>query len=65
MLSSAWESEQRQHNMIDWSNSKNNWMQPAVRKDISQFKINKSKQNLRRQLKNTALKKCIGLVANP
>ena len=37
MLSSAWESEQRRHNMIDWSNSNNNWMQPAVRKDISQF----------------------------
>ena len=37
MLSSAWESEQRQHNMIDWSNSKNNWMIPTVRKEISQF----------------------------
>jgi len=37
MLSSSWESEQRQHNMIDWSNSKNNWMQPAVREQISQF----------------------------
>jgi hypothetical protein len=37
MLSSAWESEQRQHNMINWSNSKNNWMQPAVRQEISQF----------------------------
>jgi len=37
MLSSAWESEQRQHGMIDWSNSKNNWMQPAVRQAISQF----------------------------
>ena len=37
MLSSAWESEQRQNNMIDWSNQKNNWMQPEVRKEISQF----------------------------
>lgn len=37
MLSSAWESEQRQHNMIDWNNSKNNWMIPAVREEISQF----------------------------
>jgi hypothetical protein len=37
MLSSAWESEQRQHNMIDWSNSKNNWMIPTVREQISQF----------------------------
>lgn len=37
MLSSAWESEQRQHNMIDWSNSKNNWMIPMVREQITQF----------------------------
>jgi hypothetical protein len=37
MLSSAWESEQRQHNMIDWSNTKNNWMLPAVRAQISKF----------------------------
>jgi hypothetical protein len=37
MLSSSWETEQRQHSMIDWNNSKNNWMQPAIRKEISQF----------------------------
>jgi hypothetical protein len=37
MLSSSWESEQRQHNMIDFTNSKNNWMQPEVREQISQF----------------------------
>jgi hypothetical protein len=37
MLSSAWESEQRQHNMINWSNPKNNWMRPEVRQEISQF----------------------------
>jgi hypothetical protein len=37
MLSSAWESEQRQHDMIDWSNPKNNWMKPKVREQISQF----------------------------
>jgi hypothetical protein len=37
MLSSSWESEQRQHNMIDWRNNKNNWMLPEVREQISQF----------------------------
>lgn len=37
MLSSAWESEQRQHDMIDWSNSKNNWMLPTVKQQIEQF----------------------------
>ena len=37
MLSSAWETEQRQHNMIDWSNKKNAWMRPDVKQQISQF----------------------------
>ena len=37
MLSSSWESEQRQHNMIDWSNPKNAWMQPKVREQITKY----------------------------
>ena len=37
MLSSAWESEQRQHNMIDYTNPKNNWMRPEVKAQITQF----------------------------
>jgi len=37
MLSSSWETEQRQHAMIDWSNPKNAWMRPEVRQEISAF----------------------------
>lgn len=37
MLSSSWESEQRQHAMIDWNNPKNNWMRTDVRPQISKF----------------------------
>jgi hypothetical protein len=37
MLSSSWESEQRQHNMTDWNNPKNTWMQPELRQEIYQF----------------------------
>jgi hypothetical protein len=37
MLSSAWESEQKTHDMVDVSNSKNNWMVPEVRRQITQF----------------------------
>ena len=37
MLSSSWESEQRQHDMIDWDNPKNNWMRPEIRREISEF----------------------------
>jgi len=37
MLSSAWESEQRQHNMINWHDPKNNWMQPEIKTQIEEF----------------------------
>ena len=37
MLSSAWESEQRKHNMINWNNPKNNWMRPDIREKIKNF----------------------------
>jgi hypothetical protein len=37
MLSSAWESEQRQYGMIDWTNPKNNWMRPEIKQKITQF----------------------------
>ena len=37
MLSSAWETEQKQHDMVDYSNSKNNWMVPAIRQEISRY----------------------------
>jgi len=37
MLSSSWETEEKSHAMVDWSNSKNNWMVPGVREQISAF----------------------------
>ena len=37
MLSSAWESEQRTHNMTDWANPKNNWMIPEIKEQITAF----------------------------
>ena len=37
MLSSAWETEQRQHDMINWDNPKNNWMRPEVKSKIEKF----------------------------
>lgn len=37
MLSSAWETEQRQHNMINFADPKNNWMLPEVKKQIEDF----------------------------
>jgi hypothetical protein len=37
MLSSAWETEQKQHDMVDYTNPKNNWMRPEVKKQIETF----------------------------
>ena len=37
MLSSAWETEQKQHEMVDWTNAKNNWMQNDTRAKITHF----------------------------
>lgn len=37
MLSSSWESEQRQHDMVNWLDPKNNWMKPEIKKQIEQF----------------------------
>jgi len=44
MLSSAWESEQKTHDMVNWSNPKNNWMRPEVRAQISQFQDSQIEQ---------------------
>ena len=37
MLSSAWETEQKQHKMTDWGNITNNWMRPDIRQEITKF----------------------------
>jgi len=44
MLSSSWESEQRQHNMINWADPKNNWMHPEVKKQITEFQDSQIEQ---------------------
>jgi hypothetical protein len=37
MLSSSWESEQKTHRMVNWSDPKNNWQRPEIRAEISKF----------------------------
>lgn len=37
MLSSSWETEQRQNKMVNWSDPKNNWMIPDIKQEISKF----------------------------
>lgn len=44
MLSSSWETEEKQHNMVDWGDPKNNWMRPEIRTEISKFQDNQIEQ---------------------
>ena len=37
MLSSSWETEQKQNNMVNWADPKNNWMRKDVREQITRF----------------------------
>lgn len=37
MCSSSWETEQKQHGMVNWNDPKNAWMHPDVRPAISKF----------------------------
>lgn len=48
MLSSSWESEQRQHDMIDWSDPKNSWMRLEIRHQISKFQDTQIEQEFAR-----------------
>ena len=52
MLSSAWESEQRQNNMINWHDPKNNWMQPEVKKQIETFQSTQIEQEFASAVEN-------------
>ena len=44
MLSSAWETEQKQHDMVNWYDPKNNWMRPEVKNQIEQFQSTQIEQ---------------------
>jgi len=40
MLSSAWESEEKTHDMVDWHDPKNHWMRADIRGKIAHFQEN-------------------------
>ena len=52
MLSSSWESEQRQHNMINWHDPKNFWMQPEVKHEIEEFQSTQIEQEFAQAVEN-------------
>ena len=65
MLSSSWESEQRQHNMTDWSNSKNNWMRPRVREQISRFQDTQIEQEFAEAVEQHAVEEVYWVGGEP
>ena len=44
MLSSAWETEQKQHDMVNWQDPKNSWMRPEVKNQIEHFQSTQVEQ---------------------
>lgn len=52
MLSSAWETEQRQHGMINFADPKNNWMLPEVKEKIEEFQSTVIEQEFANAVEN-------------
>jgi len=44
MLSSSWETEQKQNNMVNWADPKNSWMRNDIRHQIHAFQENQVEQ---------------------
>lgn len=52
MLSSAWETEQKQYNMINWADPKNNWMKPEVKQRIEEFQSTQVEEEFAQAVEN-------------
>ena len=52
MLSSAWETEQKQYNMINWADPKNNWMRPEVKQRIEEFQSTQVEEEFAQAVEN-------------
>lgn len=52
MLSSSWEVEERKHNMIDWTNPRNNWMRPEIKEQIIAFQEDSVENEFRQAVEN-------------
>lgn len=65
MLSSAWESEQKTHNMVNWHDPKNNWMQTDTRAQISQFQTNQVEEEFGRAVENHSVEEVYWVGGEP
>jgi len=65
MLSSAWETEQKTHNMVDYTNSKNNWMVPAIRREISRYQDTQIESEFNDAVENHAVEEIYWVGGEP
>jgi hypothetical protein len=65
MLSSSWETEQKTYNMVDVSNSKNNWMVPEIRKEITVFQDTQIEAEFSRAVENHSVEEIYWVGGEP
>jgi hypothetical protein len=65
MLSSAWETEQKSHAMVDYTNSKNNWMVPVIRQEISRFQDTQIESEFAAAVENHAVEEVYWVGGEP
>lgn len=65
MLSSAWESEEKSHGMVDLSNPKNNWMRADIRQQISQFQDSQVEAEFAAAVENHAVEEVYWVGGEP
>lgn len=65
MLSSSWETEQKQHDMVDYANPKNNWMRNNIRSAITQFQENQVEAEFATAVENHAVEEVYWVGGEP
>ena len=65
MLSSSWESEQKQNNMVDWTNPKNNWMRDGIRAQIKDFQENQIESEFSSAVENHSVEEIYWVGGEP
>jgi hypothetical protein len=65
MLSSSWESEEKQYNMVNWANPKNNWMRKDSRDAITQFQDSQVEAEFSTAVENHAVEEVYWVGGEP
>ena len=65
MLSSAWETEEKQNNMVDYANPKNNWMRNDIRTSIAQFQENQVEAEFARAVESHSVEEVYWVGGEP